>query len=289
MPASHHAPDFLDARVSERMTSMSPVCRKVASYMNAHRAAVLASSATELAERIGTSDASVIRTAQTLGFTGLGELKQALVAAVEQPSPLAETMRKTLHEVGDDSGRAVSEVLHAHADAMKRLRQPATRAKIVAAVAALHAAQRIALFGIGPSAALADYAGMLLARAGRRTLMLTATGAMLADQMLDLRPDDAMLVLAYGRAYPEVVAVFAEAQRLGMELVLVTDSLEQKLAQVATVVLPAGRGRAERVALHGATVVCLEALILGLAAADKAAALATLAKLSRLRGVIRAT
>ena len=288
MPASHHAPDFLDARVSERMTSMSPVCRKVASYMNAHRAAVLASSATELAERIGTSDASVIRTAQTLGFTGLGELKQALVAAVEQPSPLAETMRKTLHEVGDDSGRAVSEVLHAHADAMRRLRQPATRAKIVAAVAALHAAQRIALFGIGPSAALADYAGMLLARAGRRTLMLTATGAMLADQMLDLRPDDAMLVLAYGRAYPEVVAVFAEAQRLGMELVLVTDSLEQKLAQVATVVLPAGRGRAERVALHGATVVCLEALILGLAAADKAAALATLAKLSRLRGVIRA-
>ena len=288
MPASHHAPDFLDARVSERMASMSPVCRKVASYMNAHRAAVLASSATELAERIGTSDASVIRTAQTLGFTGLGELKQALVAAVEQPSPLAETMRKTLHEVGDDSGRAVSEVLHAHADAMRRLRQPATRAKIVAAVAALHAAQRIALFGIGPSAALADYAGMLLARAGRRTLMLTATGAMLADQMLDLRPDDAMLVLAYGRAYPEVVAVFAEAQRLGMELVLVTDSLEQKLAQVATVVLPAGRGRAERVALHGATVVCLEALILGLAAADKAAALATLAKLSRLRGVIRA-
>ena len=44
------------------------------------------------------------------------------------------------------------------------------------------------------SAALASYVAMLLARTGRRTLILYVTGAMLADQMLDLRHGDALLV-----------------------------------------------------------------------------------------------
>ena len=66
-----------------------------------------------------------------------------------------------------------------------------------------------------------------------------------------------------------------------------TDSLDRKLARFATIVLPARRGRADRVALHGATLVCLEALVLGLAAAGKREAVATLERLNRLRSATR--
>ena len=101
--------------------------------------------------------------------------------------------------------------------------------------------------------------------------------------MLDLRAGDALVALAYGRAYREVTAVFTAARRLGLPLVLVTDSLDRKLARFASVVLPARRGRAERVALHGATLVCLEALVLGLAAAHRSSAIAALERLDQLR------
>lgn len=279
--------DLFRARMDALGGTLPPASRRVAEYIDANRAAVLASSAMELATRTDTSDATVIRTVQTLGFVGLGALKQALVALVERPSTLADNMRRTLGDVGESTGRAVELVLKEHEEAVRGLRSSASRAQIVAAVSALHPAERIVVFGIGPSTALASYVAVLLARAGRRSLTLNTTGAMLADQMLDLRSGDVLLVLAYGRAYGEVVAVFAEARRLCLPIVLVTDSLDQKLARFANVILPARRGRAERVALHGATLVCLEAVVLGLAAASKTDAVVTLERLDRLRRAIR--
>ena len=139
---------------------------------------------------------------------------------------------------------------------------------------------------MGPSAALARYLAVMLGRTGRVARVLDATGIALADQMLDLAPGDALLMLAYGRAYREVVTVFAEARRLGLPVVLVTDSLEPRLARQADVVVPVRRGRAQRVALHGATLMALEAIGLGLAAARGDRAVATLERLNDLRAAI---
>ena len=97
---------------------------------------------------------------------------------------------------------------------------------------------------------------------------------------------DALLVLAYGRTYREVVVVFEEAKRLRLPIVLITDSLEARLARQADVVVPARRGKQERVALHGVTLIVLEAIVLGLAFADSSKAMRSLARLSELRSRI---
>jgi DNA-binding MurR/RpiR family transcriptional regulator len=109
---------------------------------------------------------------------------------------------------------------------------------------------------------------------------------MLADQLLDLRSGDVLLALAYGRAYLEVTAFFAEAKRLGLPAVLVTDDPDSKLGKAADVVLAAQCGRTERVASHGATLVELVALVLGLAAANKEQALKALHHLNELREAV---
>jgi DNA-binding MurR/RpiR family transcriptional regulator len=279
-------PDPYRARLDAQLATLSPSSRRVASYIDSNRVAVLASSAMELAARTETSDATVIRTVQALGFAGLAELKQVLLASVDRPSTPADDMRRTLGDVGENTDRAIEAAIEAHDESMESLRSPEARARIAAAVSILHPAARIAIFGIGPSAALAVYVATLLARGGRRTLTLNVTGGMLADQMLDLRSGDALLVLAYGRAYGEVETVFAEARQLGLPIVLVTDSLDRKLARFASVILPARRGRSERVALHGATLVCLEALVLGLAAASPDT-VTSLERLNRLRRDVR--
>ena len=281
-----HPQDLYRNRLDAHAAKLSPASQRVARYIDANRPAVLASSAMELALRTNTSDATVVRTVQSLGFKGLAELKQALLPSLEVASNLADDMRRTLADVGENTDLAIASALDAHEAAMQDLRSPQGRERIAAAVAVLHPAARIVIFGIGPSAALAAYVATQLLRGGRQTLMLNATGAMLADQMLDLRPGDALLVLAYGRAYTEVVTVFDEAHRLSLPIVLVTDSLDKKLARSAAVILPAHRGRAHRVALHGATLVCLEALVLGLAAASPQTVV-TLDRLNQLREAIR--
>lgn len=289
-PAVQTAPPAADPfgdRLAAALPGLSPAGRRVARFLTEHRPLALALSAMELAARTGTSDATVVRTVQALGFAGLPELKRELAAALAAPPPdPSEAMRRTLAEAGEDADRAVDLAIETQREAVEALAQPEARAMLRAAVATLHPARRILVFGLGPSAALARYLATLLGRAGRTTRALDASGIALADQMLDLGPGDALLVLAYGRAYREVVALFGEARRLALPVVLVTDSLDRALARHADVVVPARRGRARRVALHGATLVALEAIALGLAAMDGDRALASLDRLNDLRAAI---
>jgi DNA-binding MurR/RpiR family transcriptional regulator len=288
-PAAQDAPpaDAFGERLAAALPGLPPAGRRVARFLAEHRPLALALSALELAAKTGTSDATVVRTVQALGFAGLPELKRELAAALAAPPPdPAIAMRRTLAEAGADSGRAVDLAIETQREAVEALAQPEARATLRAAVAALHPARRILVFGLGPSAALARYLAILLGRAGRATRALDASGIALADQLLDLGAGDALLVLAYGRAYREVAALFEEARRLGLPLVLVTDSLDRSLARQADVVVPARRGRARRVALHGATLVALEAIALGLAAMDGDRALAALDRLNDLRAAI---
>jgi DNA-binding MurR/RpiR family transcriptional regulator len=196
-------------------------------------------------------------------------------------------MRRTLEDLGQDATLALHMVLEAHAEALAALRSAAFREQLGRVLPMLHAAGRIVVFGIGPSAALAQYAAMLLARARRRSMCLDATGFMLADRMLDLRAGDTVLALANGRAYREVTGLFGEARRLRLPIVLVSETAESALARFADLVLVIPLGKRQRVALHGGTLVGLEAVVLALAAANGERALATLERLNVLRIGVR--
>jgi DNA-binding MurR/RpiR family transcriptional regulator len=255
---------------------------RVARFIDENRQIVLASSAAALGAKIGTSDATVLRTIQTLGFASLAELKHAILRAGAVSTP-ADDMRRTLVDLEKATGEAFDGILQAHADGLEILKSEKCRSQMAAGVRILDAAERIAVFGIGPSSALASYVSTLLARSGRRSRTIGATGFMLADQLLDLVKGDALLILAYGRLYREVKVVFAEAGALGLPTVLVTEADDTPLAKLADVCVAIPRGRPGQVALHGATLVGLEALVLSLAAAKPEAALASLDNLNRLR------
>jgi DNA-binding MurR/RpiR family transcriptional regulator len=278
--------DSFRDRLRAHDKSLSPAAHRVAKFIDQNRATALASSAAELAASIGTSDATVVRAVQALGFEGLGDLRQVLATTLERRSTPVDDMRRTFADVGEDADRAIDLVLDTHRDAINAVQSSETRAKITAAVLRLHRAQRIVVFGIGPSAPLAHYVTILLTRDGRQARALDATGIALADQLIALREHDALLILAYGRSYPEIAATFAEARRLHLPIVLVTDTLERKLIRRADVLIPAKRGEAGRAALHGTTLVVLEAIVLGLAASDQKRALDTLQRLNDLREIV---
>lgn len=256
---------------------------RVAKFIDQNRQVVLASSAAALGARIGTSDATVLRTIQALGFAGLADLKRAILDSLGTVSTPADDMRRTLVDLERTTGKALDGILQAHAEGLDVLRSEKCRAEMAASVRILDEADRIVVFGIGPSAALAAYVSISLARSGRRSRTISATGSMLADQLLDLQAGDALLILAYGRLYREVKAVFAEARALGLTTVLVTEADDTPLAKLADACVAIPRGRPGQVALHGATLVGLEALVLSLAAAKPDAALSSLDNLNRLR------
>jgi DNA-binding MurR/RpiR family transcriptional regulator len=283
-----HADGF-EARLARLGPELGPAGRRVAHCIAQNPAAALASSATALAARAKTSDATVIRTVQTLGYAGFAELKQALAASIgrsDGAATPADNMRLTLAELHGASLHAIDTVLDAHDPALATLRSASFRDQLGRALPILHDAARIAVFGIGPSAALARYVTLLLGRSGRSALCLDTSGIMLADQMLDLQRGDAVLAMAYGRPYREALGLLAHARELGSPFVLITDKAGGPLATVADAVLVVPRGRTGHVALHAATMLALEMIVLSLAASDQTRALERLDRLNMLRAAV---
>lgn len=281
-------PDRLAAQLGALEAGMPPAMLRVAHFLNRNRVAVLAHSAAELAGMIGTSDASVVRAVQALGFRGLAELRQSIAASIASHSAPVSQMRQTLAEVdGETGGEAVADlVIDTHAESLAKLRTKQARAQIHAAIRVLHPAERIVIYAAGPSRPLAEYLRILLGRHGRAAKVIGQGGLALADELLDLSARDGLLILSYGEPYREVLRVVTEAQQALIPIVLVTDTPDSKIATAAQAVIAARRGRAERVALHGATLVALEALVMGLAAASRERTMRTLARLGTLRAAL---
>lgn len=277
------APTSLDDRVSESVGRMSPAEQRVARFFTGNREEILIASASALAAMAGTSDATVIRTARTLGFTGMDELRRSLVAELRQnPSPAAR-VAETLKAVGKDPASALSVTLDIHRDAIERLRRDITPALFQDAVERIAGAGRIFIFGIGPSSAMAEYFAIQLGRFGLDARSLTQTGLLLADGLQQLRSDDLVLIFAYGRVYREVAALVKQARRCGAATMLFTDSLGPKLRRSVDMVLPVERGRADMVSMHTATLALIEALLVGVAAHRPDETMASLKSLNSLR------
>jgi DNA-binding MurR/RpiR family transcriptional regulator len=276
----------LNDRVSERLLggsrSLTPALRRVAEYIDANRHEAMSMSAIELGLAIGTSDATVVRAVQALGYAGLRELKEDLASvAVDRETP-ADNLNRTLPDI-DDVDTAINHVLGAHREGVSRLASRSVRTQMVAAIEVLANAKRIAFFGIGPTTTLAEYACFSFSRNGRPGLLLGASGNTLADQLLHLETADALLMLAYGLTYPEAEATIAEARRCRVPIVLISDSLDERLARHAKVIVRAPRGRSDSIALHGTTLICIEAILLGVIARDRPLAVSALSKLNNLR------
>lgn len=260
--------------------------QKMARHLLRHRQQAVLGSAAQIAEAAGTSDATVVRTARSLGYEGLADLRAALLEdLIGSPRP-ADRLKRTLKAANATKGGALAHVLAVHRDALTAFDDPDFAASFEMALATLAEAPARHVFGVGPSGMLADYATLQFNRIGLRSTSLNATGIALADRLLALGRGDAVMVIAYAPLYREVKITLERASRVGAHVVLVSDSLGPLLKDPVAAILSVPRGRAGHLATHGATMVLLDAMVAALAGRRGAAAVDSLSDFAELRGAL---
>jgi DNA-binding MurR/RpiR family transcriptional regulator len=95
-----------------------------------------------------------------------------------------------------------------------------------------------------------------------------------------------LVLIAYAPLYREVRVALERAEALGLPVLLISDSLGPMLEGRVTVTLDVPRGRSEHLALHSATLVMIEALVLGVSARARDRALDALDDFASLRAAI---
>jgi DNA-binding MurR/RpiR family transcriptional regulator len=275
--------DPFTARTSAAIHRLSSAEQAVVRFFQENREEVLVGSAASLAAKIGTSDATVIRATQALGYSGLDELRRDIADELRMSLSPAARLTRTLGAVKGDASSALGVVIDIHVQALEKLRRDVSAAQFEAAIELLAKARRIVVFGIGPSSALADYFAIQLGRFGIETISLTQTGLLLADGLNRLKPGDLIVALAYGRVYQEIQTLLSQANRLQLPKMLLTDTLAATLGKKVDLVLPVARGNADWFSTHTATLGLIEAMLVGFAAKRPSDTLASLKNLNRLR------
>ncbi len=274
--------DFAE-RIADSAAGLSPAARRVARYFLDNREEVLVASAAALAAKTETSDATVVRTAKALGFSGLDELRRALADEIRTALSPADRLTRTLGEVGDSLSAALTLTLDIHMHALDALRRSISDDMFERAVDGMIHARRIVAFGLGPSSAIAGYLASQLNRFGFEALTLSNTGLLFADDLQRLREGDLVIMLAYGRVYAELAALLDEIDRRKLRSFLVTDTLAAALRRRVELVLLVARGRADMLSMHTATLGFLEAVLVGIAARRPGQTLAALRELNDAR------
>jgi DNA-binding MurR/RpiR family transcriptional regulator len=272
-----------DDRINASLGRLSPAAQRAACYFRDNREEVLIASASLLAQKAGTSDATVIRTARALGFSGMEELRRSLARELTDNLSPAGRLAGTLNEIGDDLEAAFNATLDIHLKALENLRRDVSAEQFRAAVTRIGEARRVFIFGMGPSSAMATYFETQLGRFGIDAYSLTQSGLLLADGLQKLRNGDLLIIFAYSRVYRELAAMIEEATRHGVSRILVTDSLGERLRTSVDLVLNVARGRTGMLSMHTATLGLIESLLVGIATTRPEQTLSSLQRLNQAR------
>jgi len=273
-------------RLDTYLEKISPAEQRAARFFQDNREEVLIASASSLAKQAGTSDATVVRTAKALGFTGLEELRRMLAREIRETTSPAHRMARTLNEAGDNVESALRLTLDINRASLDGLQKDISPETFGTAVDAVLRARRVFIFGIGPSSAMADYFAIGLARLGLDTISLTQTGLLLADQIQKFKPGDGLIIFAYSRVYQELNVLLDQANMHKMSKVLISDTLGSKLHHRVDLVLPVARGRVNMLSMHTATLALIESLLVGVAMKRPQESIASLESLNQIRAAL---
>jgi DNA-binding MurR/RpiR family transcriptional regulator len=264
------------ARLGSLLPSLRESERKIAEYVLANASEVVYLSITELADRTSTSEATVIRFARALDYSGYAAFKIALAlelraAAVRLPSELAGS---------SDAASVKQRVLQLSIESLQDTAQLLDDDALERAIDALAVARRIEIYGVGSSAVVAHkvYATFMQIGLPAQAIVDPHWQVISASQ---LSAGDVALAISKSGSSRDTVEALQHARDAGATCICITRYARSPITQVAHVTLLA----ASRPATVGglpmfgdvAQFAIVEMLVAG-TAARKAASAAVLAR-----------
>lgn len=241
-------------------------------------------SASDIAKATGTSDATVIRTARRLGFSGLPELKRLVNRPIAVSVPVSARLSHKINAVAPDALAARDAVFSAAQEILESTREALDPDAIEAAVTLFEKAGTIWCIGLGVAEQPARHLATGLLRAGSVTRFAGGSGFELANSVIGLCPGDCVVIFHTATQRKDIAALIEHANGMGVSTILVSGTqLNALYRDQVTVALPS-MAVASKLAswLIGATVIG-DLLTFRFSARNPERAIATHDQLNQLR------
>ena len=204
--------------------------QRVADFILRHPDELIYLTVTELAERMSTSESTVVRLCQKIGYKGYQEFKIMLARDLVGPT---ETVYEQI-EPGDDLSTVKSKVFQANAQALRDTIEVLDDAELSKAVDALAVATRVDLYGVGGSGPLAQDAYHKFLKLGIRAVALS-DGDLMAMSSALLGPGDVALGISHTGASRDVTDALGRAKANGATTICITHRSSSPITKVADI------------------------------------------------------
>lgn len=259
----------LRARIREHWDGLSPAAQEVCRLLGEMTPEqLLYRSAVELGAETRTSNATVVRTLQSLGYAGLAELKTAIARPFTDQTAPEVRARSRVEATKGDLPNVWEMVTAEWVDRIKLMRDGFSAPDFQRAVELLLGAREIVPFGFGASFVVAEHLTFKLRRLGRRARTIRSSGFGLPDDLLGIERGDVVVVFDPGRLLIDIDVLLDRVRTVGASSVLVTAELADQLADRVTVVLGAPHSPTGLTGDAATALVLADALIQGVASAD---------------------
>jgi DNA-binding MurR/RpiR family transcriptional regulator len=252
----------VDVRIERHRDVLSPAERQVAEVVLRDPEAVAFGTVARLAQRAGTSGASVVRLATRLGYPGFSGLQAAVQSAIgQQLRPAVERIRA---EQGDD---VVSRTLRAELGNVQRTLEAVDPDAFARAVGLLADRRRAVVVVAGDAeSGVGSMLATALSQVRDGVSQAAGSDVAVARQMATAGTSTVVVALDLRRYERWVVDCVARAVEAGATAVAVTDSLLSPLARRAGVTFTVAAEGAGVFDSHVGTLALANALVTGAAA-----------------------
>ncbi len=218
--------------------NMSQNQYKIAEYIQKNIHDVLFSTEQEIADQLDISIASVSRFWRAVGYKNLKEFKAKAKEQLEVTP--ARKLKNVLTKVDrtHPQNHFMENSVHHILETMNQF----SSTTFTEAVETLTSAERIYLYGPGPSVGLAELMQYRIHRFGLSIHRFQRSGSELLEDLLHIRKDDVVVLFCFIRLLPEANVILAEAKRIGFRTIVITDRLLSTFHKEADVVLFTSRG-----------------------------------------------
>ena len=230
--SSRTSPSGVLARLGTLVPSLRESERKIADYILANPEEIIYLSVTELADRTDTSEATVIRFAQRLGYSGYAALKITLTIDRRDGAPPLPSDLKP--EAGLASIK--HKIIQANIESLNDTAQVLDDEALAQAVEALTNAAHIEAYGVGGSAVVAHDAYFMLMQIGLPIIALTDPHLQMMSAV-QLRKGDTALAISLSGSTRDTIEALQAARDAGATCMCITRYARSPITRVAHITL----------------------------------------------------
>ncbi len=257
--------------IEQRAGSFSASQTRLARQLAGNRESFAFSTASEIARLCEVSEATVVRFAQELGFSGYPALQKEVRRILRADLKGTDRLRLAEHSAAPSP---LDPVITKERENIAALAEGFDAAALTAAAKALRGARRVLVVGDRATASLAFHLWFALDKLGLPVTQARGTEAL--DALGRMGAPDVVVVIGFPRYLRSLVALLGFAGTRGVKRIVVTDSPFSALR--GEIALHAPAESASFVAFHAAPLILLNALVQQVVAADRAAARRALAE-----------